>query len=356
MTVYQRLEYLLDPGTWRPLHTLYNPGGERGGRHQRRRTAWGASRAAGRWSSGSTTRSWRGRGCPASPRTSCAPPTSPAGLNVPLVWLVHCSGAKLPEQEKFYANRRGAGTPVLPGHAELEQAGIPVLAGIYGTNPAGGGVPVGQPHHPPRPQGRQTWPSAGWASVSGNGPEGRVRHRHGRGADCEDPGVHGASPRGRRHPPTTPPGSSPASTTRKPASSTGSRSTCGRCPPTGPSSSGRPSPRPPAFPVDDLYHLLPANQKEVYDFDEVLARLVDGSERLEFRPDYGPRGIHRGLQGRRPARRAASGTGRATWGRAIPTTATTRAMGGKLYRQGLVKMNEFVTLCGRDRLPVVWFQ
>ena len=31
-------------------------------------------------------------------------------------------------------------------------------------------------------------------------------------------------------------------------------------------------------------------------------------------------------------------------------------MGGKLYRQGLIKMNEFVTLCGRDRLPIVWFQ
>src|SRR4030067_1538294 len=25
MTVWQRLEYLLDPGTWCPLHTLYNP-------------------------------------------------------------------------------------------------------------------------------------------------------------------------------------------------------------------------------------------------------------------------------------------------------------------------------------------
>jgi glutaconyl-CoA decarboxylase len=31
-------------------------------------------------------------------------------------------------------------------------------------------------------------------------------------------------------------------------------------------------------------------------------------------------------------------------------------IGGKLYRQGLIKMNEFVTLCGRDRIPIVWFQ
>jgi len=51
---------------------------------------------------------------------------------------VNCSGVKLPDQEKFYADRRGSGAPFFR-HAELEQAGIPVLAGIYGTNPAGGG-------------------------------------------------------------------------------------------------------------------------------------------------------------------------------------------------------------------------
>jgi len=31
-------------------------------------------------------------------------------------------------------------------------------------------------------------------------------------------------------------------------------------------------------------------------------------------------------------------------------------IGGKLYREGLIKMNEFVTLCGRDRVPVLWLQ
>ena len=31
-------------------------------------------------------------------------------------------------------------------------------------------------------------------------------------------------------------------------------------------------------------------------------------------------------------------------------------VGGKLYRQGLIKMNEFVTLCARDRIPLIWLQ
>jgi glutaconyl-CoA decarboxylase len=39
-----------------------------------------------------------------------------------------------------------------------------------------------------------------------------------------------------------------------------------------------------------------------------------------------------------------------------PEYAPYPGIGGKLYRQGLIKMNEFVTLCGRDRVPIIWFQ
>ena len=39
-------------------------------------------------------------------------------LNIPLIWLVNCSGVKLTNQEKFYANRRCGGTPFYR-HAEL---------------------------------------------------------------------------------------------------------------------------------------------------------------------------------------------------------------------------------------------
>ena len=33
-----------------------------------------------------------------------------------------------------------------------------------------------------------------------------------------------------------------------------------------------------------------------------------------------------------------------------------QGIGGKLYREGLIKLNEFVTQCGRDRVPMIWFQ
>ena len=59
-------------------------------------------------------------------------------LNIPLVYVLNCSGVKLDEQEKVYANRRGGGTPFYR-NSELNQLGIPVIVGIWGTNPAGGG-------------------------------------------------------------------------------------------------------------------------------------------------------------------------------------------------------------------------
>jgi glutaconyl-CoA decarboxylase len=114
-------------------------------------------------------------------------------------------------------------------------------------------------------------------------------------------------------------------------------------------------PADPGFPAKDLYSLLPFNQKETYDFDQVLARLVDGSEHLEFRPDYGPE-IYTGLCKVDGMLVGCIGNRQGFLGKNYPEYADYPGIGGKLYRQGLIKMNEFVTLCGRDRVPMIWFQ
>ncbi|MBF8269369.1 MAG: glutaconyl-CoA decarboxylase subunit alpha, partial [Gammaproteobacteria bacterium] len=114
-------------------------------------------------------------------------------------------------------------------------------------------------------------------------------------------------------------------------------------------------PAEPAFPTTDLYSLLPFNQKEVYSFEEILARLVDGSEHLEFRPDYGPE-VYTGLCKMDGQLVACIGNRQGFLGKGYPEYADYPGIGGKLYRQGLIKLNEFVTLCGRDRIPIIWFQ
>jgi len=137
MTVYQRLEYLLDPGTWCPLHTLYDPMDEESGTTG---VVDGLGKISGRWAViiGFDNKVMAGAWIAGQSENILRVTDMAKRLHLPLVWLVNCSGVKLPEQEKVYANRRGSGTTFFR-HAELEKLGIPVLAGIYGTNPAGGG-------------------------------------------------------------------------------------------------------------------------------------------------------------------------------------------------------------------------
>ncbi len=100
----------------------------------------GLARISGKWAVviGFDNKVMAGAWLPGQPENIFRATNLSKRLNIPLVWLVNCSGVKLTEQEKFYANRRGSGTTFYR-HAELEQMGIPVLAGVYGTNPAGGG-------------------------------------------------------------------------------------------------------------------------------------------------------------------------------------------------------------------------
>jgi len=137
MTVYQRLEYLLDPGTWCPLHTLYDPMEEESGTTG---VVDGLGKIAGKWAViiGFDNKVMAGAWIAGQADNVLRVTDMAKNLHLPLVWLVNCSGVKLPEQEKVYANRRGSGTTFFR-HAELEKLGIPVLAGVYGTNPAGGG-------------------------------------------------------------------------------------------------------------------------------------------------------------------------------------------------------------------------
>ena len=75
-------------------------------------------------------------------------------LNIPLVWLVNCSGVKLTEQEKFYANRRGGGTTFFR-HAELEPGRHSDPGRHLRHQPGRRRLPGHQPHGPVRPQGLQ---------------------------------------------------------------------------------------------------------------------------------------------------------------------------------------------------------
>jgi len=351
LTVWQRLEYLVDAGSWCPLHSLYNPEDNPEGTTN---VVDGLGKIAGRWAViiGFDNKVLAGAWIPGQAENILRVTNLAKRLHIPLVWLVNCSGVQLPEQEKFYADRRGSGT-CFYRHAELEQAGIPVLAGIYGTNPAGGGY---QGISPTILLAHKDANIAvgGVGIVSGMSPKG--------GFDVEGLEQLIANTRDIRE---RPPGSvdthygETGFFTRvydeEKGVLDGIKEYMRAIPAYDPMFFRVAEPAEPRLPAGDLYHLLPMNQKEAYIFDDILARVVDGSEHMEFRPDYGPE-IYTGLVKMDGMLIGAIGNRQGLLPKGYPEYANYPGIGGKLYRQGLIKMNEFVTLCGRDRVPIIWFQ
>ena len=119
------------------------------------------------------------------------------------------------------------------------------------------------------------------------------------------------------------------------------------------------TPQSPAMSDIELYDLVLNNKNRPYDMYSVIGRLFDGSQFMEYKKGYGPEMItgiakvdgllvgvvanQQGVFPNYPEYKVAK------YGQSM-------AAGGKLYRQGLIKMNEFVTLCARDRIPMVWIQ
>jgi len=351
MTVYQRLEYLLDPGTWQPLHSLYNP---EDNEEKTTNVVDGLGKICGRWAViiGFDNKVMAGAWLPGQSDNILRVTDLAMRLNIPLVWLVNCSGAKLPEQEKFYANRRGAGAPFYR-HAELEQAGIPILAGIYGTNPAGGGY---QGISPTILLAHKDANIAvgGVGIVSGMAPKGGFNVEM-LDEIIEKTRTFRAKPPGSVETHYGETGFFSRVYDEETGVLDGIKEYMAGIPAYHPVFFQVAEPAEPRFSIDDLYYLLPHNQKEVYSFDDVLARLVDASEHLEFKPGYGPE-IYTGLCKVDGNLVACIGNRQGFLGKDYPEYADYPGIGGKLYRQGLIKMNEFVTLCGRDRVPIIWFQ
>ncbi len=351
MTVWQRLNYLLDPGSWHPLHTLYNPEDNEEGTTN---VVDGLGRISGKWAVvvGFDNKVLAGAWLPGQSENILRVTNLSKRLHIPLVWLVHCSGVKLTEQEKFYADRRGGGATFFR-HAELNQAGIPILAAIYGTNPAGGGY---QGISPTVLFAHKDCNIAvgGGGILSGMSPKGYFDEA-GAEALIDAATQYKAKPPGAVDIHYDGTGFFRYVYQEETQVLDGVKDFMKDMPAYHPKFFRVAEPKAPRFPAEDIYRLVPFNQKQIYDFDQVLARLVDGSEHMEFKPGYGPE-IYAGLVKIDGFLMGVIGNRQGWLGDGYPEYADYPGIGGKLYRQGLIKMNEFVTLCGRDRVPIVWFQ
>ncbi|MCX5907344.1 MAG: glutaconyl-CoA decarboxylase subunit alpha [Deltaproteobacteria bacterium] len=352
-TAMERIEKVADPGTFLPLNTVYDPFSNPEGCVG---VIQGLGKISGRYASiiASDNKVLAGAWIAGQSEIVFRAQDLAERLRIPLVWILNCSGVKLMEQEKVYAGRRSGGRTFFR-HAELLQKGVPVIVGIFGTNPAGGG------YHSISPAFLIAHKDAnmavgGGGIVSGMSPKG--------GFDLE--GAQTIIEATRRFK-EVPPGKvsihrdetgffREVYDTEDGVLEAIRRAMAGM-PFYAPELFRIADPVEPKFSPEEINRVVPANQKMTYEIEQVLARLLDGSEHLPFRPEYGPE-IYCGLAkvGGFLAGVIANRQGFLAKGYPKYAGGKYLGVGGKLYREGLIKMIDFVSLCGRDRIPILWLQ
>lgn len=353
LTAMQRIMALVDEGCWYPLNSLYNPAGNANGSTN---IVKGLGRIGGRWAVivASDNKKAAGIWVPGQSENLLRASDTAKTLRIPLVYLLNCAGAQLDVQEKVYPNRRGGGAPFYQ-NAKLAQMGVPVFVGIYGTNPAGGG------YHSISPtvliaRDNANMAVGGAGILSGMKPKGYMDQETAEAlikAQTEGPKIPAPGSMNIHHDITGfvrevyEDDKGVVDALKKymsylPAYNLEYFRVAPPCEPT--------------YPAEELYDIIPTDQKSFYDVYQVIARLFDGSCFQEYKKSYGPE-IITGLA-RLDGLLVGVVANKQDFLLGYPEYRGEEAIGvgGKLYRQGLIKMSEFVTLCARDRIPIVWLQ
>ena len=352
MTALQRIAELIDEGTWCPLNTIYNPGEND---HGTTGIVKGLAKVDDRWVYivASDNKKLAGAWIAGQADDLLRASDTAERLRIPLVYILNCSGVKLDEQEKVYPNRRGGGTPFYR-NSRLNQCGVPVIVGIYGTNPAGGG------YHSISPTiliaHKDANMAVGGAGILGGmNPKGFIDEEYAEQIAEQTANAKKVAPPGSVGIHFSQTGFFRECYAEEEGVLDGIRKYLSMLPKYDPEFFRVDTPKLPLYSADDIYSIIPMNTKRAYDVYDVIARLFDGSEFMEYKKGYGPEMV--------------TGLAKVN-GLLVGVVANVQGlllnypeykeksvgMGGKLYRQGLIKMNEFVTLCARDRLPIVWLQ
>ena len=109
--------------------------------------------------------------------------------------------------------------------------------------------------------------------------------------------------------------------------------------------------RPPKFPAEDIYGILPSDRMKPYDMYEVLARIIDDSELDEYKEHHG-KTIITGY-----ARVDGWAVGVVANQRLVVRTAKGEMqVGGVIYSDSADKAARFIMNCNQKLIPIVFFQ
>ncbi|MFO1339187.1 MAG: carboxyl transferase domain-containing protein [Burkholderiaceae bacterium] len=234
---------------------------------------------------------------------------------LPLVYLVESGGANLMYQSEMFVE----GGRSFANQARLSAAGIPQVAVVHGSSTAGGAYLPGLSDYVVLVRDRSSIYLAGPPLV-----------KAAIGEDASDEELGGA----RMHAEVTGLGEYLADNDAHAIAL--ARELLGALPWDEAPTAAAPAPEP-LYPADELMGVVPADEREPYDVREVVARLVDGSDFLEFKAAYAPDTVcgHARLGGHRIG---------------------LIGNNGPIQPNGSTKAAQFIQLCDQAGVPLVFLQ
>ena len=235
---------------------------------------------------------------------------------LPLVNLVESAGANLNYQSEIFVD----GGRVFANLARLSARGIPVLSVVHGSSTAGGAYLPGLSDVVIAVRGRSKIFLAGGPLV-----------KAALGEDAEEEELGG----GEMHATVT--GTAEYLAEDDAEAIRLAREVLAGWPSGRFAASPLPGGPPPRHDAEELLGLIPADAKTPYDAREIVARLVDGSEFLEFKAAYGPHTVcgHAAIEG---------------------MAVGILANNGPIDADGATKAAHFIQLCCQTETPLVYLQ
>ena len=238
---------------------------------------------------------------------------------LPVIYLVDCGGAYLPEQDRVFPDKDHFGNTFYR-QCQMSAAGIPQISAVFGGCTAGGAyIPA---------LSDEVVMVRGQARIHLGGPQ-IVKAAINEIADGETLG--GAEMHTRVS------GVSDYLAENEAQALVRVRDIVAGLNRPRPLHGALREPRPPRFDIAELRGIVPPGLKESYDVREVIARLVDDSELQEFKPDYGSTLV----------------CGTAHWcGYPVGILANN----GVLFSESAVKGAHFIELCNQRNIPLLFLQ
>ncbi len=239
--------------------------------------------------------------------------------NLPCIYMVDSGGAFLPQQDDIFPDERHFGR-IFYNQAQMSSLGIPQIAIVMGSCTAGGAyVPA---------MSDESIIVRNQGTIFLGGPP-LVKAATGEVVSAEELG--GADVHSRQSGVTD-------HYAQNDAHAIGiARRIVGNLNPPVRSDSGRRAPREPLFAREEIYGVVPADNRKPFDVRDIIARLVDGSEFDEFKKLYGQTLVCGFAH---------------IWGFPVGIVANN----GILFSESSLKGAHFIELCCQRQIPLLFLQ